>query len=418
MTIHRVVVTGLGAVTPIGNTVPDMWQAMLDGKSGAGPITQFDATKFKTQFACEVKNFDPSSFLDRKEARKMDRFAQMALASAIEAVGHAQLDLDAEDKERMGVIIGSGMGGLKSLEDGISDFTRGDGRPFFSPFFIPNSIANMGAGHISLYFGLKGPSCNISSACSSGSHALNAAYDMIRMGKADVIFAGGADSDVTAGGIGGFNAMHALSTRNDDPERASRPYSKSRDGFVLGEGAATMVLESYEHALQRGATILAEFVGAATNSDAYHMTAPDPSGAGAGTVMRLAIEDAGIKPQDIDYINTHGTSTPLGDVAELKAIQDLFQAHAYQLNISSTKSMTGHLIGATGVVEAIACVLALQNGIVPPTINHDEEDKDENIDYNLNFTFNKPQQREMHYALTNTFGFGGHNASLVFKKWE
>ncbi len=418
MTIHRVVVTGLGAVTPIGNTVPDMWQAMLEGKSGAGPITQFDASKFKTQFACEVKNFDPSSFLDRKEARKMDRFAQMALASAIEAVGQAKLDWATEDKDRIGVVIGSGMGGLKSFEIGSTDFVKGDGRPFYSPFFIPNTITNMGAGHISLYFGLKGPSFNISTACSSGSHAISAAFDLIRMGKSDVILAGGADSDVTVSGIGGFNAMHALSTRNDDPEHASRPYSKSRDGFVLGEGAATIVLESYEHALQRGATIIAELVGAATNSDAYHMTAPDPSGTGAAKVMRLAIEDAGIEPKDIDYINAHGTSTPLGDVAELKAIQDTFQAHAYELNISATKSMTGHLIGATGVVEAIACVLALQNGIVPPTINHDEADKDENIDYNLNFTFNKPQRREMHYALTNTFGFGGHNASLVFKKWE
>ena len=418
MTLHRVVVTGIGAVTPIGNTVPDMWQAMLEGKSGAAPITQFDASKFKTQFACEVKGFDPSSFLDRKEARKMDRFAQMALASAIEAVRGSGLDWEKENKDRVGVIVGSGMGGLKSFENGASDFATGDGRPFYSPFFIPNTITNMGAGHISLYFGLKGPSLNISTACSSGSHAISAAFDLVRTGRAEIMLAGGADADITVSGIGGFNAMHALSTRNDDPAHASRPYSKSRDGFVLGEGAATIVLESYEHAQARGAHIFAELVGAAVNSDAYHMTAPDPSGDGAAKVMKMAIEDAGITPNDIDYINTHGTSTQLGDVAELKAIQDLFQTHAYELNISSTKSMTGHLIGATGVVEAIACILALQNGVVPPTMNHEDDDQDEHIDYKLNFTFNQPQQRELHYALTNTFGFGGHNASLVFKKWE
>ena len=416
MELRRVVVTGLGAVTPLGNDVPSTWQAMLNGVSGAGSITLFDATQFKTHFACEVKNFDPSAVVDRKEARKMDRCAQFALVAAEEAYKNAKLDLEAEDKERFGVIIGSGMGGLRSLENEIAEHAIGTGEPRFNPFFIPKSISNMIAGQISLRFGLKGPSFVVVTACSSSAHAISEAADLIRLGKADVIFAGGADSDITIGSIGGFNAMHALSTRNDEPERASRPYSKSRDGFVLGEGAGMLILEEYEHAVKRGAPILAELVGAAMNSDAYHITAPDPSGAGAAKVMQLALKEAGIEPSAIDYINTHGTSTPLGDVAELKAIQEVFGEHAYELNISATKSMTGHLLGATGAVEALTCIMAIQNSIVPPTINHDEADEDENIDYKLNFTFNQPQQRPVRYALSNTFGFGGHNAALIFKK--
>ena len=419
MELKRVVVTGLGAVTPLGNTVAETWEAMKNGVSGAGPITLFDASLFKTQFACEVKNFDPTAYLDRKEARKLDRFNQLALVASKEALQNSCLDLEKEDLERIGVIVGSGMGGLHSLEESLIEFGESETKePRFSPFFIPKAIMSLGAGHISLAFGLKGPSYAISTACASSSHAICEALDLIRLGRADVLFTCGADADVAISGIGGFNAMHALSTRNDDPARASRPYSKSRDGFVLGEGAACLVLEEYEHAKARGAQILAEVVGGAMNSDAHHVTAPDPTGEGARKVMKLALEDAGIEPEQIDYINTHGTSTPLGDVAELKAIQNLFGEHAYKLNISSTKSMTGHLLGATGVVEALACILALRDGIIPPTINHDEDDEDENIDYRLNFTFNKAEKRNIEYALSNTFGFGGHNSALVFKKWK
>lgn len=417
MELKRVVVTGLGAVTPIGNDVPTTWQAMLNGVSGAADITLFDASLFKTRFACEVKDFDPNKVLDRKESRKLDRATLFALQAAQEAYDQSGLDVEKENKGRLGVIFGSGMGGLRSLEDGIAEQAIRGGEPRFSPFFLLKSISNSVAGHISLRFGLKGPSCVVTTACSSSSHAISEASDLIRLGKADVIFAGGTDSDITIGGVGGFNAMHALSTRNDDPQHASRPYSKSRDGFVLGEGAACLILEEYEHAKARGAHILAELVGTAINSDAYHMTAPDPEGNGAAAVMQLALEDAGLQPKDIDYINTHGTSTPLGDVAELKAIQKIFGEHAYQLNISATKSMTGHLVGATGAVEAMVCILSVQNDIVPPTINHDEEDRDEAIDYRLNFTFNTPQQRKVQYALSNTFGFGGHNAALIFKKF-
>ena len=420
MELKRVVVTGLGAVTPLGNTAAETWQNMLNGVSGAAPITHFDASKFKAQFACEVKGFNPEQFIDRKEARKMDPYCQYALSAAIMAVEDSAMNLETIDKNRVGVVFGVGIGGMRTYEEEVTAYARTGETlgPKFNPFFVPKMIADICAGHISIKYGFHGPNYITSSACASSTNALADAFNLIRLGKAEVMVTGGSEAAIFPGGVGGFNAMHALSTRNDDPAHASRPYSKSRDGFVLGEGAATMVLESYEHAQARGAHIFAELVGAAVNSDAYHMTAPDPSGDGAAKVMKMAIEDAGITPNDIDYINTHGTSTPLGDVAELKAIQDLFQTHAYELNISSTKSMTGHLIGATGVVEAIACILALQNGVVPPTMNHEDDDQDENIDYKLNFTFNQPQQRELHYALTNTFGFGGHNASLVFKKWE
>jgi len=418
MELRRVVVTGLGALTPLGNTVPETWENMIAGKSGAAPITHFDASLCKTQFACEVKDFDPSPMLDRKEARKLDRFAQMAVWVTKEALEDAHMDMDKEDKERIGVVWGSGMGGLQTLEDNLYDFARRGGAPMFNPFFIPKVIISMGAGQISLMFGLKGPSFGVTSACATSSHALSQAYDMIRLGKADVIVSGGSDANVTIAGIGGFNSMHAISTRNDSPETASRPFSKSRDGFVMGEGAACLILEEYEHAKARGAKIYAEMVGSAMTSDAYHMTAPDPSGAGVIRVMRDALRDGGLKPEDVDYINTHGTSTPLGDVAELHAIQEVFGEHAYKLNIDSTKSMTGHLLGAAGAVEALACVLSIRDGIVPPTINHEEGDEDENIDYRLNLTFNKAQKRDVRCAMSNTFGFGGHNATLVFKKCE
>lgn len=415
--LRRVVITGLGALTPIGNNVSDTWNALKEGKSGVGPITQFDATHFKTQFAAEVKGFDPSTFLDRKEVQRLDRYAQFSVYVAKEAMSDSGLNLETEDHERIGVIWGSGMGGLHTFEREITDFAKGDGTPHFNPFFIPKVILSIGAGHISLLFGLKGPSFAVSSACASSSHAIAQAFDMIRIGHADVLLTGGAESCITPGGVGGFNAMHALSSRNDSPETACRPFSASRDGFVLGEGAACLVLEEYEHAKARGAKIYAEMVGEGMTSDAYHLTAPDPEGYGAQHVMKHAIEDAGIALDEVDYVNTHGTSTPLGDVAELKAIQTLFGDHAYKMNLDSTKSMTGHLLGATGAIEALATVLALHESIVPPTINHDEEDRDPNIDYGLNLTFGKAQHRDMRYAISNTFGFGGHNACLVFKKY-
>lgn len=418
MELRRVVVTGLGALTPVGNTAKESWDNLVAGKSGAAPITLFDASVCKTQFACEVKGFDPTPLLDRKEARKLDRFSQMAVWVSKEAIEDSKLDLEAENKERLGVVWASGMGGLGTLEENMFDYGRRGGAPLFNPFFIPKVIISMGAGHISLMFGLKGPSFAVTTACSSSSHAISQACDLIRLGKADVIVSGGSDANITIGGIGGFNAMHAISTRNDSPETASRPFSKSRDGFVMGEGAACLILEEYEHAKARGAHIYAELVGTGMTSDAYHMTAPDPSGDGAMRVMRLAIEDANIRPEDIDFVNTHGTSTPLGDIAELNAIKNVFGEHAYEMNIDSTKSMTGHMLGATGAVEAMVCVMALHDGIVPPTINHDPEDVDENIDYRLNFTFDKAQKRDIHYALSNTFGFGGHNATLIFKKHE
>ena len=416
METKRVVVTGVGVVTPLGNNVPETWQAMKEGKNGVAPITLFDATNFKTHFAAEVKDFDISSIMDRKEARKLDRYAQFAVATAKEAIEQSRINLQEEDTDRVGVIWGSGMGGLTTLLSEHAEFLQGDGTPRFSPFYIPKSIPNMASAHISLLYGLKGLNYSVAAACASSGNAIAAAMDAIRLGRADVMITGGSEACITTGGVGGFNALRALSTRNDSPETACRPYSKSRDGFILGEGAGCLVLEEYEHAVRRGAVILAEMAGAATNADAYHMTAPEPTGQGAARVMQLALQDAGLKPEDIDYINTHGTSTPLGDVAELQAIKQVWGEDAYRLNISSTKSMTGHLIGGTGAVEAVASIMAMREGIVPPTINHEEGDDDENIDYRLNLTFNHAQQREVRAAMSNNFGFGGHNACLVFKK--
>ncbi len=416
--MKRVVVTGLGAITPIGNDVTSMWNAMLHAESGAGPITRFDASKFRTQFACEVKNFDASSFLDRKEERKLDLFAQYALYVAGQAIKDATIDLAQENKERIGVVWGSGMGGLYTLEEEITNYVSGDGTPRFNPFFIPKVICNIAAGQISLMYGLKGVNFATLSACASSNHAICEAFNLLRLGKADIILTGGSEACVLPTGVGGFNAMHALSTRNDSPATASRPFSASRDGFVLGEGAACIVLEEYEHAKARGAKIYAEMVGEAMTADAFHLTAPDPEGHGAMQVMKLAIEDAGAKLTDIDYINAHGTSTPIGDIAEVNAIRTLFAEHTYNLNISATKSIMGHALGAAGAIEACATILAIQNDIVPPTINHQEDDVDEQLDPKINFTFNTPQKRTIRYAISNTFGFGGHNACVVFKKWE
>ena len=418
MQLKRVVITGLGALTPVGNSAPDTWEALVKGVSGIAPITAFDASLFKTQFAGEVKNFDPEAYIDRKEARKMDRYSQFSVCVADEALRDSQLDLEREDRSRVGVVWGSGMGGLQSLEQEMYSFAEGDGTPRFNPFMIPKAIPSIAAGLISIRFGLGGLSFSVSTACSSSSHAVASAFDQIRLGHADVLLTGGADADISSTGVGGFNSLHALSTRNDSPATASRPFSKSRDGFVLAEGAACLILEEYEHAKARGAKIYAEIIGEGMTSDAYHMTAPDPEGKGAERVMRLALQDAGIRPEQVDFINTHGTSTPLGDVTEVKAIERVFGEHVYEMNLDSTKSMTGHLIGATGAVEALACIMALKEGIIPPTINHDPEDMDENIDYRINFTFGQAQKRDIRYALSNTFGFGGHNACLIFKKWE
>ena len=418
MQLKRVVITGLGALTPVGNSAPDTWEALVKGVSGIAPITAFDASLFKTQFAGEVKNFDPEAYIDRKEARKMDRYSQFSVCVADEALRDSQLDLEREDRSRVGVVWGSGMGGLQSLEQEMYSFAEGDGTPRFNPFMIPKAIPSIAAGQISIRFGLGGLSFSVSTACSSSSHAVASAFDQIRLGHADVLLTGGADADISSTGVGGFNSLHALSTRNDSPATASRPFSKSRDGFVLAEGAACLILEEYEHAKARGAKIYAEIIGEGMTSDAYHMTAPDPEGKGAERVMRLALQDAGIRPEQVDFINTHGTSTPLGDVTEVKAIERVFGEHVYEMNLDSTKSMTGHLIGATGAVEALACIMALKEGIIPPTINHDPEDLDENIDYRINFTFGQAQKRDIRYALSNTFGFGGHNACLIFKKWE
>ncbi len=418
MELKRVVVTGLGALTPVGNSVPEFWENLTNGVSGAGPITHFDASKFKTQFACEVKNFDVSQYLDRKEARKMDLYTQYAIAVAKQAIDDAALDVEKEDLNRIGVILGVGIGGIRTFEEEVSNYalTRESG-PRFNPFFIPKMIADIASGQISIMYGFRGPNFTTTSACASSSNAIADAFNYIRLGKANVIVTGGAEAAIFEAGVGGFNAMHALSTRNDDPQGASRPFSASRDGFVMGEGAGCLILEELEHAKARGAKIYAELVGAGLSADAHHLTASHPEGLGAKLVMNNALEDAGMKPEDIDYINVHGTSTPVGDVSEVKAIQDVFGEHAYKLNISSTKSMTGHLLGATGAVEAIACTLAVQNDIIPPTINHAEGDNDENIDYALNFTFNKAQKRTVRAALSNTFGFGGHNACLIVKKY-
>lgn len=413
MELKRVVVTGLGALTPIGNTVDEYWNALLQGVSGAAPITHFDATRFKTQFACEVKNFNIEDFMDRKEARKLDLFSQYALVVADQAVKDAGIT-DALDHDRIGVIWGSGIGGLKTFLDECSEFARGDGTPRFNPFFIPKMIADIASGHISIKYGFRGPNFTTVSACASSTNALIDAFNYIRLGKANLIVAGGSEAAVNEAGVGGFNALKALSTNNEDYARASRPFDATRDGFVLGEGAGAIILEEYEHAKARGAKIYCELAGGGLSADAYHMTAPHPEGLGATLVMNASLEDAGMGADEIDYINVHGTSTPLGDVAESRAIQKVFGEHAYALNISSTKSMTGHLLGAAGAIEAIACILAVVHDVVPPTINHQHNDPE--LDERLNFTFNKPQKRLVRAALSNTFGFGGHNTSAIFRK--
>ena len=418
MELKRVVVTGLGALTPVGNTAPETWENLVNGVSGAGPITHFDASLFKTQFACEVKNFNPNDFIDRKEARKMDLYTQYAIVAAKEAVTDSGLDVEKEDLNRIGVIFGVGIGGMHTFEEETGNYAlHKDQGPKCNPFFIPKMIADICAGQISIMYGFHGPNYVTSSACASSTNALADAFNLIRLGKANVIVSGGAEAAIFPCGVGGFNAMHALSTRNDDPQGASRPFSASRDGFVMGEGAGCLILEELEHAKARGAKIYAEVAGVGMSADAHHLTASHPEGLGAKLVMMNALEDAEMKPEDIDYINVHGTSTPVGDISEVKAIKALFGEHAYKLNISSTKSMTGHLLGAAGAVEALASVLAVKNDIVPPTINHTEGDNDEEIDYNLNFTFNKAQKRTVNAALSNTFGFGGHNACIIVKKY-
>ncbi len=419
MELKRVVITGLGAVTPVGNNADETWNSLLNGVSGAAPITLFDASKFKTRFACEVKSLNINDYIDRKEARKMDRYTQLAIISAKQAVEDCGMDLEKEDKDRIGVVFGVGIGGIKTFEEEVGYYSLNEEKgPKFNPFFIPKMIADIASGQISIIYGFRGPNYTTTSACASSTNALADAFNLIRLGKANAIVAGGAEAAICACGVGGFNAMHALSTRNDDPAKASRPFSASRDGFVMGEGAGCLILEELEHAKARGARIYAEMAGEGESADAYHITASHPEGLGAKLVMQRALEDAGMKPEDIDYINVHGTSTPVGDISEAKAIKDVFGDAAYKLNISSTKSMTGHLLGAAGAVEAMVSVLSVKNDIVPPTINHDESDKDEAIDYNLNFTFNKAQKRTVRAALSNTFGFGGHNACVIFKKYE
>ena len=412
MELKRVVVTGIGAVSPLGNSAAETWQKLLDGVSGAAPITHFDATQFKTQFACELKGFKAENYIDRKEARKMDPYCHYAMAAASMAMDDSAIDLEAIDKNRVGVVFGVGIGGMQTFEDEIVNYAlhKDTLGPKFSPFFVPKMIADICTGQISIKYGFHGPNYITSSACASSTNALADAFNLIRLGKANVIVSGGA-------GVGGFNAMHALSTRNDDPEHASRPFSASRDGFIMGEGAACLILEELEHAKARGAKIYAEMAGAGMSADAHHITASHPEGLGAKLVMENALEDAELKPEDIDYINVHGTSTPVGDISEVKAIQAVFGEHAYELNISSTKSMTGHLLGAAGALEAMVSVLSVQNDVVPPTINHEEGDDDPEIDYKLNFTFNKAQKRTVRAALSNTFGFGGHNACVIFKKY-
>ena len=416
MELKRVVITGLGALTPIGNTVDEYWESLKNGKSGAAPITQFDASKFKTQFACEVKNFDIKEHLDRKEARKLDQFSQYAMVSSSEAMADSGLMDSNPNLDKIGVIWGSGIGGLKTFQDECMNFAEGDGTPRFNPFFIPKMIADIAAGHISIKYGLRGPNYVTVSACASSTNAMIDAFNYIRLGKADAIVTGGSEAAVNEAGIGGFNALRALSTSNDAPESASRPFDKDRNGFVLGEGSGALIFEEYEHAMKRGAKIYAEVIGGGMSGDAYHMTAPHPDGIGAKNTMMAALEDAEIDPSEIDYVNVHGTSTPLGDIAEVKAIQSVFGDHAYNINISSTKSMTGHLLGAAGAIEAIACVKAVQEDIVPPTINHFTDD--EELDNKLNFTFNKAQKRTVNVAMSNTFGFGGHNTTVIVKKFK
>ena len=416
MKLKRVVVTGIGALTPLGNSVPDYWQGLINGVSGADMITLFDTTKFKTRFACEVKNFDPTQFLDRKESRKIDRFTQIALVCSDQAVASSGINKETMNPDRIGVIFSSGIGGLITFQNEVMEFAKGDGTPRFNPFFIPKMILDIAAGQISMRHGFRGPNFAVVSACASSTHAIMESFNLIRLGKADIIFAGGSESVISEAGVGGFNAMKALSERNDDPKTASRPFDKDRDGFVMGEGAGMLVLEELEHAIARGANIICEIAGAGATADAHHITAPHPEGLGAKHVMMATLDDAGLKAEDVDYINVHGTSTPLGDIAEVKAIQAVFGEHAYKLNISSTKSMTGHLLGAAGVIEAIACVLAVKNDIVPPTINHFTDDPE--LDPKLNFTFEKAQKRTVRAALSNTFGFGGHNASVIVKKYS
>ena len=411
---RRVVITGLGALTPLGNTLPAYWEGLLSGTSGAAPITHFDSSKFKTQFACEIKDFDPLNFMDRKDARKCDRFAQYALVTTDEAITDAGLDFEKEDRDRIGVIWGAGIGGLETFQNEVLNFAKGEGSPRFNPFFIPKMISDIAPGLISIKHGLRGPNFATVSACASSSNAMIDSLNYIRMGFADIIVSGGSEAAVTIAGIGGFNAMHALSTRNEDPKTASRPFDRDRDGFVLGEGAGALILEEYEHAKARGAKIYAELAGGGLSADAHHMTAPHPEGIGAKKVMINCLHDAGLNPEDIDTINMHGTSTPLGDVAETNAVKAVFGDHTYKININSTKSMTGHLLGAAGAIEAIACIMAIKTSLVPPTINH--QTVDEQFDPKINFTFGESQKRNINVALSNTFGFGGHNACLIFKK--
>ena len=416
MELRRVVVTGLGALTPIGNNIQEYWNGLINGVSGAAPITYFDTTHFKTKFACELKNFNVEDFLDRKEARKMDRYAQYAMVSAEEAVNDAKFDFEKLDKDRVGVIWGSGIGGLETFQQEVTEFVNGNGVPKFNPFFIPKMIADIAGGHISIKYGFRGPNFTTVSACASSTNAMIDAFNYIRLGHADVIVTGGSEAAVTIAGMGGFNAMHALSTRNNDPKTASRPMDAERDGFILGEGAGALILEEYHHAIARGATIYCEISGGGMSADAHHITAPHPEGLGAKNVMINCLRDAGLKPEDVDGVNMHGTSTPLGDLAESKAILHVFGDHAYTMNLNSTKSMTGHLLGAAGAIETISCILSIKHGIVPPTINHFTDD--ENIDPKLNFTFNKAQKRDVKVLMSNTFGFGGHNACVLVKKLE
>lgn len=415
MEFKRVVVTGIGALTPLGNNLEDFWNGLINGVSGANLITLFDASKFKTKFACELKNFEATDFLDRKEARKIDRFSQLAIVASDQAVLDAKLDKDSFNPDRVGVIFGSGIGGLITFQNEVIEFAKGDGTPRFNPFFIPKMILDIAAGHISMRHGFRGPNFAVVSACASSTNAIIDAFNYIRIGKSDIIITGGSEAVVSQAGVGGFNAMKALSERNDEFATASRPYDKTRDGFVMGEGAGVLVLEDLDHAVARGAYIYCEIAGGGATADAHHITAPHPEGLGAKNVMIAALEDAGMRPEDIDYINTHGTSTPLGDGAEVKAITHVFGEHAYRLNISSTKSMTGHCLGAAGVIEAIACIKSIIHGVIPPTINHFTDDPD--LDPNLNFTFNKAQERPVNAALSNTFGFGGHNAAVIVKKY-
>jgi 3-oxoacyl-[acyl-carrier-protein] synthase II len=416
MKLKRVVVTGLGTLNPIGNNISEFWDALLNGVSGAAPITHFDASQFKTRFACELKGFDPKNYFDRKEARKYDPFAQYAMVAAAEALKDSGLDLEKTDSDRVGVIWGSGIGGLETFLKEVSEYAKSDGPPRFSPFFIPKMIADIAAGHISIKYGFRGPNYTTTSACASSANALVDCFNLIRLGKADIFVSGGSEAAVNEAGVGGFSAMHAISVRNDDPKTASRPFDKDRDGFVLGEGSGSVIFEELEHALKRGAKIYAEVIGGGMSADAYHMTSPHPDGLGAVNVMKYTLEDAGLKPEDVDHINTHGTSTPLGDISEPKAIVSFFGDHAYKININSTKSMTGHLLGAAGAVEAIAAILSVQNDIVPPTIN--QFNLDPEIDDKLNFTFHKAKERKVNVALSNTFGFGGHNACIAFKKFK